>query len=88
MDGEHEDSREDFGSLAIAYLRHDAARDDPGFGAELVTSYNQLRNKEGIFRPDGVFSSIICDMHPLNAFVGGVEFEPITVIAKAAFALP
>ena len=58
---------------------------DPAFGAELVDSYNQLRRKVGQFRSDGVFSSVIADMHPLNAFTGGVDFEPISVIAKPLF---
>ena len=86
-EGVHEDSAEDIGSLAILYFRADAARGDPGFGAELLDSYNQLRRKAGQFRADGIFESIARDVHPLNAFVGGVEFEAISVIAKPLFSL-
>lgn len=48
-EGEHEDSAEDIGSLAISYLRADAARGDPGLGAELQTIAISCEEKLGNF---------------------------------------
>lgn len=86
--GEHVNSVEDIGSMAMSCLQSDAARGDAAFGAELINSCTQLRQKAGPFRSGRVFDSIIATMHPLNAFTGSVEHEPISVIAKPLFTLP
>lgn len=80
-DGGHEGSIEDIAALGILYIGNNAARSDPNFAAELLDACNQPHGKQGPLRASGALELTDLDMHPLNAFSGGVELEAASVIA-------